>query len=195
MGAEAGKHDGNYRIGIYVRESRDENGEKLETIETQRDLLLDFAVRSCLGIVTGIYMDDNVSGSGFARPGLEQLKKDAAAGRVEMLLLKDLSRLGRNNAKTLMFLDYLEELGVRVLTFDGKYDSLKDNDTVGIETWVNERYIRDLSKKIRASLRFKISRGEYIGHGIYILAKSLYKSNLKKALTEFVQSCIVVLSA
>lgn len=93
------------------------------------------------------------------------------------MIIKDLSRLGRNNAKTLLFLDFLEEHGVRVITFDGRYDSLKDNDTVGIDTWFNERYVRDISRKIRSNLRFKIQKGEYIGHAPYGYEKSQYEKN------------------
>ncbi len=129
-----------YRVAIYVRESRDDNEENYETIETQRDLLLDFVRKNHYGEIHRVYVDDNVSGTGFERNGLNQLKEDIRAGRVNLLLLKDLSRLGRNNAKTLLFLDFLEEYGVRVLTFDGRYDSLRDNDTVGIDTWFNEHY-------------------------------------------------------
>lgn len=158
-----------FRIGIYVRESRDDNEENIETIETQRDLLYDFVLRNNLGEVYTVYIDDNVSGSIFERDGIKQLKADILEKKVNMLVAKDLSRLGRNNAKTLLFLDFLEEYGVRVLTFDGKYDSLKDNDTVGIETWFNERYVRDISKKIRTNLRFKIEKGEYIGHATFVL--------------------------
>jgi DNA invertase Pin-like site-specific DNA recombinase/uncharacterized small protein (DUF1192 family) len=122
-------------------------------------------------------MDDNVSGSVFEREGINRLKEDILTGNIDLLLVKDLSRLGRNNAKTLMFLDFLEENGVRVITFDGKYDSHRDNDTVGIETWFNERYVRDISKKIRANLRFKIEKGEYIGHAPYGYKKSQEKRN------------------
>lgn len=161
-----------YNIGIYVRESRDECGEKFETIETQRDLLVDFAGRAGLGRIHGIYMDDNVSGSAFERAGLDRLKEDVEKGRINLLLLKDLSRLGRSNARTLLFLDYLEDRGVRILTFDGRYDSLDDNDTVGIETWANERYIKDISRKIRASLKYKINKGEYIGNAPFGYKKS-----------------------
>jgi len=153
-----------YKVGIYTRESRDDNDENYETIETQRDLLIDFVKREKLGEVFRVYIDNNVSGSAFEREGLGQLKEDIINHRIDLLLVKDLSRLGRNNAKTLLFLDFIEEHGVRLLTYDGKYDSLKDNDTVGIETWINERYLRDTSRKIRASLRFKIKRGEYIGN-------------------------------
>jgi len=164
-------------IGIYVRISRDDNGENYETVENQRELLLDYVSKKKLGKVVAIYTDDNVSGSGFERIGLERLKDDVLAGRIQILLLKDLSRLGRNNAKTLQWIDFLEEHGIRILTADGRYDSLQDNDMVGIETWANERYIRDISRKIRSCLRFKIERGEYLGNAPYGYVKSNVEKN------------------
>ena len=171
------KPDINYHVGIYVRQSRDENEENIETIETQTKLLIDFVKRNNLGTVYKTYIDDNVSGSGFERNGLENLKKDVLSCNINLIVLKDLSRLGRNNAKTLLFLDFLEEYGVRVITSDGRYDSLKDNETVGIDTWYNERYVRDISKKIRANLRFKIEQGEYIGNAPYGYIKSVNEKN------------------
>lgn len=130
-----------YKIGIYVRESRDDNLENYETIETQRDLLINYANSNIPGEITSIYIDDNVSGTIFDREGIRQMENDIMGKKIDLLLLKDLSRLGRNNAKTLLFLDYLEENGIRILTHDGRYDSLKDNETVGIETWFNEHYV------------------------------------------------------
>jgi site-specific DNA recombinase len=164
-------------IGIYIRESRDDNGENYETIENQKDLLLDYAKRHELGQVYSVYEDDNASGSGFERAGIKRLKEDVLNARIDILLVKDLSRLGRNNAKTLQFLDFLEEYGIRVLSSDGRYDSQLDNDIVGIETWANERYIRDISRKIRSSLRFKIQRGEYIGHAPFGYRKAEGEGN------------------
>lgn len=171
------KPDINYHIGIYVRQSRDENLENIETIETQRKLLIDFVTRKNLGVIYKTYIDDNVSGADFERSALDELKKDVLSCNINLVVLKDLSRLGRNNAKTLMFLDFLEEYGVRVITSDGRYDSLKDNETVGIDTWFNERYIRDISKKIRANLKFKIEQGEYIGNAPYGYVKSINEKN------------------
>lgn len=165
------------RIAIYVRESRDDNEENIETIETQRDLLIDYVKKQGLGNIVKIYFDDNVSGSSFDRHGLTQLKNDVINKKIDMLLLKDLSRLGRNNAKTLLFLDFMEEYNVRVLTFDGKYDSMKDNDTVGIQTWFNEHYVKDLSKKIRANLKHKKLKGEYLGHAPFGFIKSEAEKN------------------
>ncbi len=165
------------KIGIYVRESRDDNGENFETIETQREMLIDYASRNNLGKVYSIYVDDNVSGSAFERDGLSRLKDDVVKEKINLLLIKDLSRLGRNNAKTLLFLDFLEEYNVRIICSDGRYDSTWDNDMVGIETWANERYVRDISRKIRSSLKFKIQRGEYLGNAPFGYKKSDAEKN------------------
>lgn len=165
------------RIGIYVRESRDDNGENLDTLETQKSLLLSFVEQNNMGEVHRLYVDDNVSGSSFERNGLQNLMQDVAMGNIDTLLLKDLSRLGRNNAKTLLLLEELEERGIRVMTHDGRYDSSKDNETVGIMTWLNESYVRDISRKIRANLRYKISRGEFLGHAPYGYVKSKSQKN------------------
>lgn len=168
-----------FNIAIYVRESRDDNEENYETIETQIKLLTNYVKKNALGKIFNVYIDDNVSGVSFERRGIHELKKDIEEKKVDLVLLKDLSRLGRNNAKTLLFIDFLEELGVRIITYDGKYDSEKDNDTLGIETWFNERYVRDISRKIRANLRCKIECGEYIGKAPYGYKKS---SELKNKL-------------
>ncbi len=165
------------RVGIYVRESRDDNDENYETIETQRELLIDFVAKNRLGEVVKVYEDNNVSGTSFERRGIRELREDVISGEIDILVLKDLSRLGRNNAKTLLFLDYLEEYGITVITSDGRYDSRKDNDIVGIETWFNERYAKDISRKIRANLRFKIQRGEYIGRAPFGYRKSDEEKN------------------
>lgn len=130
-----------YKIGIYVRQSRDENEENLDTLETQRELLIEYVKAKGLGVIYKIYIDDNVSGTTFDRPALKEMEEDVIHGKVNFILIKDLSRLGRNNAKTLIFLDFLEERGVRILSSDGRYDSYKDSDLVGIETWFNERYV------------------------------------------------------
>ena len=166
-----------YNIAIYARESRDDNFENYETIENQIGLLKEFAKKSKLGRVIRVYEDDNVSGTLFDRDGLKKLEADILDKKINAIILKDLSRLGRNNAKTLLFLDFLEEQKVRVITADSRYDSLKDNETVGIETWANERYCRDLSRKIRATLRYKIEKGEYIGKAPYGYKKSAAEKN------------------
>jgi len=84
-------------------------------------------------------------------------------GKVDVLLTKDLSRIGRHNAKTLLFLEYLEEHDVRLILIHDNYDSSKDDDDIiGIKTWFNEKYIKDISKKIRANLGTKQEQGGLI---------------------------------
>ncbi|NLN05635.1 MAG: recombinase family protein [Clostridiaceae bacterium] len=160
------------KVAIYVRESRDDLGLSYETIETQKSLLEKFVEEKGLGAVYKIYEDDNYSGINFERPGIKKLIEDASCGKFDILVAKDLSRLGRSNARTLLFLESVEEFGVRVLTYDGRYDSLRDAETVGIDSWFNERYVIDISRKIRANLRHKIERGEYIGNPPYGYVKS-----------------------
>ena len=113
------------RIGIYVRESRDDNEENYETIETQIGLLEDYVEKNHLGHIAKVYIDDNVSGAAFERKGLNELKEDILEGKIDIVILKDLSRLGRNNAKTLLFLDFLEENGIRVNYLHSDIDTIE----------------------------------------------------------------------
>lgn len=165
------------QVAIYVRESRDDYGISYETIETQKSLLEKFINEKSLGELYAIYEDDNYSGVNFERPGIKKLLCDASAGKFQILVAKDLSRLGRSNARTLLFLECVEEYGVRVITYDGRYDSLRDAETVGIDSWFNERYVIDISRKIRTNLRHKIEKGEYIGNAPYGYIKSKEKHN------------------
>lgn len=154
------------RAAVYVRESRDEKQKNYDTIETQRKLLEDYAARQNWQVFS-VYEDDNVSGTTFQRPGLRRLEQDLQSGCFDIILLKDLSRLGRNNGRTLLFLEFAEEAGIRIVTADGRYDSDSNTELAGLDTWFNERYAADISRKIRASLQYKIQSGEYIGTAPY----------------------------
>ena len=151
---------------VYVRESRDEQHTKYETIENQKRLLQDYAARQGWHVYQ-IYEDDNVSGTSFFRPGLDRLTRDMEAGCFDIILLKDLSRLGRHNGRTLLFLEAAEEAGIRIVAADGRYDSFGCTELAGLDSWFNERYAADISRKIRASLQYKIQSGEYVGTAPY----------------------------
>jgi DNA invertase Pin-like site-specific DNA recombinase len=147
---------------IYARISVNENGERDESLETQCDLLAGYAREKGLG-ETRLYVDNNESGTSFNRPGLLRLVDDIKSGQVGVVAVKDLSRLGRNNGETLTFLDFLAENGVRLLSLVDNYDSGTDDDEIiGIKTWVNEHYARDISKKVRANLKKKMRDGEHL---------------------------------
>ena len=139
----------------YVRVSRDEDKKNYGTIKTQKKMIESHAKKIGIKIID-IFEDDNVSGYTFNREGLNKLKALIEDGQVDILIVKDLSRIGRHNAKTLLFLDYLEEHNVRLILINDNYDSSKDDDDIiGIKTWYNERYIKDLSKKIVTSLKVR----------------------------------------
>jgi len=142
----------------YVRISRDEDGKK-ESIGTQKKVVLDFAQQNGIELVD-IFEDNNVSGYTFEREGMNKLKELIEDGKVDTLFAKDLSRLGRHNAKVLLFLNYLDDKNVRLMLKSDNYDSESDdNDLLGIKAWYNEMYLKDISKKITANIRQKQKDG------------------------------------
>lgn len=151
-------------IGIYGRLSRDEKGERYASLEVQVQYVRQFVQERALGLVVNCYLDDDVTGVVFEREGLAQLLEDIAAHRVNTVVVKDLSRLGRSNAKTLTLLEMFEEQNVRIVAVDDNWDSFADDDDIiGIKTWYNERYVKDISRKIRSNIHQKLKTGEYLG--------------------------------
>ncbi|MCT4592922.1 MAG: recombinase family protein [Anaeromicrobium sp.] len=147
----------------YVRISRDDKGENYETIITQKRLIKDYIKDRFNCDMKKIYEDDNVSGYKFDRSGFEKLEENIKKGEVQVLAVKDLSRIGRNNALTLLFLEFLKENNVRFISISDNYDSFKDeDDVIGIKTWYNERYVKDISKKITGNLKVKQRNGGVI---------------------------------
>ena len=159
----------------YVRLSRDEDSNK-ESLENQKKILLDFAKQQNIELAC-IFEDDNVSGYTFERDGLNALKDLVEAKKVNTLIVKDLSRVGRHNAKTLVFLEFLREKGVRLLTATDNIDTTdSDGDMlIGIKTWYNELYVKDISKKIRSALRQRMKEG-----GLVIVPQFGYRENPEK---------------
>ena len=161
----------------YVRISRDEDGKK-ESIETQRDVVIDFAKENNIELIE-VFSDNNVSGYTFDRPELSRLRELIDEGMVDALLAKDLSRIGRHNAKTLLFLDYLDENNVRLLLKSDNYDSETDDDSImGIKTWYNEMYLKDLSKKIKINIKQKQKAGIYMSSHFGFIKDSEDKKNV-----------------
>lgn len=151
-------------FGNYGRLSKDEKGEKADSKETQMKYNAAFVRENKLGIIVDSYFDDDISGVIFEREDLDRLKEDIASSKINAIVVKDLSRLGRSNAKTLTLIEYLEDRDVRLVAINDNYDSLKDNDDlIGIKTWYNERYIKDISVKIRSNVHQKLKEGEYLG--------------------------------
>ncbi|KAB3538585.1 recombinase family protein [Alkaliphilus pronyensis] len=143
------------RVYGYVRLSRDEDKENYSSILQQKNIIMERAKE--LGYsVLAIYEDDNVSGYIFERPALNRLTEKIQQGEVDVLITKDSSRVGRHNAKTLLFFELLKERNIRLILATEGYDSYRDSDDIlGIRTWYNEMYIKDISRKITENIRSK----------------------------------------
>lgn len=145
-------------VAGYVRLSRDDDKKNYISIENQKLLINQFA--SELGYVIDTwYEDDGISGYSFNRPGFKKLLDDLEHD-IDTVIAKDLSRIGRHNAKVLLLLDDFKERGKRLLLVDDNYDTLAaDDDIIGIKTWYNERYVKDTSRKIRKVIRAHQEKG------------------------------------
>ena len=160
----------------YARISRDEDNQNYSSILTQCDIIHDYA--SLHGwLISKIYIDDNVSGYTFDRTEFSKMLQGLEDGSIDIIIAKDLSRIGRHNAKTLLLLDKIREQGKRMILIEegsSGYDTAKDDDDIiGIKTWYNERYVKDISRKIRSNIRSKQKNGKILFHSYYGYKKDL----------------------
>ncbi len=149
---------------LYCRLSQEDErlGESL-SIEHQKEILLQYA-KDHHYLNPTFFVDDGYSGTDFERPGFKKLMAEIEAGRVGILLTKDLSRLGRNSAMVGLYQNNtFPEYGVRFIAINDDVDSddteSTNNDIAGIKNWVNEFYARDTSRKIRAVNKAKGEKG------------------------------------
>lgn len=145
----------------YVRLSRDDDKRNYTSIENQKLIIKQYATEHGR-VIDRWYEDDGVSGYIFDRPGFGQLMADLDRD-INTVYVKDFSRLGRHNAKVLLLLDEFQERGKHLIVIDDNYDSMNSSDdTIGIKTWFNERYIKDTSKKIRRAIGAKQKDGTLV---------------------------------
>ena len=150
------------KVWLYYRLSRDED-EELNSLNNQRKIIYNFAISNGHEVV-GESFDDNVSGMHFNREGIDKIYEVVEAGKIEAIIVKDLSRLGRNSALTGLYTNFtFPQNGVRFIAINDNYDTIDpnrvDNDFAGIKNWFNEFYARDTSRKIRAVQKAKGERG------------------------------------
>lgn len=150
-------------VVLYLRLSRDDRNKGFSvSIENQDKMLTRFAKENCYEI-TERYIDDGESGYSFQRPNFDRLNKDIASGKVKRLLIKDMSRLGRHNARALLFMEDARDYGCEVIALDDGYSNFQDNDsTIGIKTWHNELYVKEVSKKVKNVIHMKQEDGEWL---------------------------------
>ena len=147
------------RVWIYSRLSNDDDCE-MNSLLNQQDICRTFAERQGYRIM-GQSSDDNASGMNFSRRGLDELTAAVDADKIDAVIVKDLSRLGRHKTQTALLIDYLREHQVRVISATEGIDTFHDEDDliIGIRGLMNDYYARDISKKIRAGYRQKQREG------------------------------------
>jgi DNA invertase Pin-like site-specific DNA recombinase len=154
-----------YRAGLYLRLSKDDDqaGESF-SIGTQRYILVDYCQRNQYE-VSGIYVDDGYSGMNFDRPGFRRLLGDIERGLINMVITKDLSRLGRDYIMTGFYSEiYFQSKGIRYIAIGDNFDSDKSNNEIApFKNILNEMYARDVSTKIKAAKRQQAKQGLFIG--------------------------------
>ena len=114
------------RVWLYYRLSRDEDAE-MNSLTNQRNILVEYANANNYQIV-GESFDDNVSGMHFNREGISKIYEQVEQKNIDAVIVKDLSRLGRHRTQTAMFIDYLRENEVRVLSVTENIDSANEED-------------------------------------------------------------------
>jgi len=154
-----------YRAGLYLRLSKDDDldGESL-SIGTQRSILTDYCTTNQYQVYK-IYIDDGYSGMNFSRPGFQELLEDVENGTINMVITKDLSRLGRDYIMTGYYSEiYFPSRGVRYIAVADHFDSTrKDNEIAPFKNILNEMYAKDLSVKIKNAKHQRAKQGLFIG--------------------------------
>ena len=163
-----------YRVGIYCRLSVDDasNSAKAKayipadesiSIENQRELLSKFVMLNGW-VETKTYVDDGYSGGNFQRPGFLEMLEDARKGIINLILVKDLSRLGRDFVEVGRYTDIVfPSLGCRFVSVLDCLDSEDDNtDMLHFRSLMNDYHLRDLSNKVRSVLRSKKQAGQFL---------------------------------
>ena len=156
-----------FKVGIYLRLSRDDEREdESQSISNQRDYIMNYIIRNNLMLIDE-YVDDGVSGTQFDRDGFERLISDIENGRINMVITKDTSRLGRNISQSLYYsTEYFQEKNVRYVALtDGvdTFDKSQNTDMLMFKAFYNEMYVKDISTKIKATLNSQKRNGKFMG--------------------------------
>lgn len=160
--------DKKYNAGIYLRLSREDEREKegqSESIENQRDFLTRYADGKGFGIVE-FYIDDGYSGTNFERPAFKQMLEDIEAEKINAVITKDLSRLGRDYIDTGYYLEkYFPSKKIRYIAVNDGIDTFNesDGDMTPFRAVINDMYAKDISKKVRTAITTKKLKGEFVG--------------------------------
>ena len=156
----------NFKTAIYIRLSR-EDGDKQESesIGNQRDIIMRYIKENNLQFIDE-YVDDGISGTTFERPSFQRMISDIEEQRINMVITKDLSRLGREYIQTGQYIEkYFPEHNVRYVAINDGIDTFSNsscNDITPFKSILNDMYAKDISKKVRSVIKEKQIKGEYM---------------------------------
>lgn len=158
-----------WKAGAYLRLSRDDEGFSSESssIKNQKAIIYNYLGEMPDIDLVDVYIDDGYTGTNFDRPGFSEMMFDINVGRINCIIVKDLSRLGRNTNKVGTLKDEVfPSKSVRFIAINDNVDTkggIDDNDVTDFKLVFNEFYVKDISKKIRSSLRASAKEGLFIG--------------------------------
>lgn len=158
-----------YNTALYVRLSKEDSGyDNSDSIEMQQYLLEQYAVAQSDMRVIDVFCDNGWAGTNFERPDFERMLDAVRKREIDCIVVKDLSRFGRNYVETGYYLEKIFPfLGVRFVAINDGYDTLKDENgdtlVVSLKNIVNSLFAKDISKKSGSALRQKQKNGEFIG--------------------------------
>ena len=165
-GLPAPEIDTTCRAGVYVRLSVEDKHTRTASIETQQLIIARYLEQNPEIIVVQTYIDNGATGTNFHRPGFQQMLSDIEAGLINCVIVKDLSRLGRNVIDTGYYIErYFPTQGVRFIAVNDRYDSSSpdhahDGIIIPLRNMNNEAYAPDTAKKITAQQRPAMKEGK-----------------------------------
>ena len=157
-----------YNVAIYARLSVEDNGKDSDSIESQIEYLEDFIANDPTMRKVAVYIDNGFTGTNFMRPEFQRMIDAARLGDINCVVVKDLSRLGRNYVETGEFLEKVcPFIGLRFIAVNDNYDSeaVTNNSQLAasLSNIINDFYAKDISRKVFSALKTKMENGEYIG--------------------------------
>ena len=156
-----------FKVGIYIRLSRDDGNIESDSIVSQRSLLNQYVCENNYNLVDE-YVDDGFTGTNFNRPDFQRMIKDIENRKINMVVTKDLSRLGRDYIETGEYIEkWFPENNVRYVSVTDGIDTFEasngNNDIAPFKSILNDMYSKDLSKKIRTALHTMQKQGKWVG--------------------------------
>ena len=157
-----------YKVAIYARLSVEDNGKDSDSIESQIVYLEDFIANDPTMCKVAIFIDNGFTGTNFNRPEFQRMIEAARCGEINCVVVKDLSRLGRNYVETGEFLEKIcPFIGLRLIAVNDNYDSdaVTNNSQLAasLSNIINDFYAKDISRKVFSTLKTKMENGDYIG--------------------------------